>query len=61
VALAGSRSTIVHAPLPDDDPRRRRPDISLARERLGWQPRVGLDQGLARTIGWFRAARERVA
>ena len=61
VTLAGSRSSIVHAPLPDDDPRRRRPDISLARARLGWQPRVPLDEGLARTIGWFRAARERVA
>jgi nucleoside-diphosphate-sugar epimerase len=51
----------VHAPLPDDDPRRRRPDIALARARLGWEPRVPLDEGLLRTLAWFRAARERVA
>jgi UDP-glucuronate decarboxylase len=61
VALAGSRSAIVHAPLPDDDPRRRRPDIALARARLGWEPRVPLDEGLLRTLPWARAARERVA
>jgi dTDP-glucose 4,6-dehydratase len=52
--LAGSRSELVHRPLPTDDPLRRCPDISLARRALGWEPRVGLDEGLSRTIEWFR-------
>jgi dTDP-glucose 4,6-dehydratase len=52
--LCGSGSEIVFEPLPVDDPRRRRPDISLARELLGWEPRIPLDQGLARTIAWWR-------
>lgn len=51
--LAGSRSEIVFDPLPEDDPQRRRPDITKARETLGWQPRVGLEEGLRRTIEWF--------
>jgi UDP-glucuronate decarboxylase len=55
VALTGSRSKIVSAPLPADDPVRRRPDIALARDRLGWAPRVGLEEGLVRTIAWFEA------
>lgn len=55
VALTGSRSTIRHVGRPEDDPHRRRPDIALARERLGWRPVVPLDDGLARTIAWFRA------
>jgi UDP-glucuronate decarboxylase len=50
VALVGSRSRIVRMPLPEDDPRRRCPDIALAREALGWTPKVGLDEGLRRTI-----------
>jgi UDP-glucuronate decarboxylase len=41
-------------PLPEDDPRQRQPDISLARERLHWQPRVALEDGLRETIGYFR-------
>jgi UDP-glucuronate decarboxylase len=53
IALTGSRSEIVHRPLPDDDPRQRRPDITLARERLGWEPTVPLDAGLVRTIAYF--------
>lgn len=53
----GSTSRLVHAPLPQDDPKRRRPDISAARERLGWQPRVPLREGLAQTIQWFKAAK----
>mgnify|MGYP006295394401 CR=1 FL=1 len=54
VALAGSASPIEHtAPLPDD-PARRRPAIARARERLGWEPRVPLADGLARTVEWFR-------
>jgi len=59
VALAGSSSTIRHVGRPEDDPHRRRPDIALARSTLGWEPRVALDDGLAKTIDWFRAARRR--
>ncbi|HSN92407.1 MAG TPA: UDP-glucuronic acid decarboxylase family protein [Anaeromyxobacteraceae bacterium] len=54
----GSRCAIEHRPLPEDDPRVRRPDISRAREVLGWQPSVGLEEGMRRTVAWFR---ERVA
>ena len=53
--LTGSASSLVEKPLPVDDPERRRPDISLARERLGWEPHVTLREGLARTIAWFRS------
>ncbi len=52
--LAGSKAPIVHKPLPTDDPKRRRPDIRLARRRLGWEPRVPLKEGLGRTIEHFR-------
>ncbi len=54
VAMTGSASQIVFAPLPADDPVQRRPDIGLARERLGWEPGVVLDQGLVPTIADFR-------
>jgi dTDP-glucose 4,6-dehydratase len=54
-ALCGGRSEIVRRPLPADDPRRRCPDITLARTRLGWEPRVGLDEGLRRTVAWWRS------
>jgi dTDP-glucose 4,6-dehydratase len=57
VALTGSRSPIEFAPLPEDDPRTRCPDITTARRVLGWEPRVELEDGLARTIEWFRAQR----
>jgi UDP-glucuronate decarboxylase len=53
--LTGSRSTITHHPLPADDPTKRRPDITLARERLGWEPTGPLREGLVRTIEWFRS------
>ena len=54
VAITGSSSSIVSAqPLPEDDPRRRQPDITLARARLDWEPAVALDEGLVRTIDWF--------
>ena len=53
--LTGSSSRIVHRPLPADDPRQRRPDISQANELLGWQPTVGLRNGLTRTIAYFDA------
>lgn len=52
-ALLNSKSKIVFKPLPEDDPVRRRPDISLAREKLGWQPSMSLEQGLKKTISYF--------
>ena len=55
VALAGSRSRIEYRPLPANDPRQRQPDIALARSKLGWEPSVGLDEGLRRTIDYFRS------
>ena len=45
---------IIYKPLPSDDPERRMPDITLAKERLGWQPRITLDEGLDKTIKFFR-------
>jgi dTDP-glucose 4,6-dehydratase len=54
IALAGSRSQVVYRPLPVDDPRVRQPDITRARTLLGWEPRVPLDQGLPRTLEYFR-------
>jgi dTDP-glucose 4,6-dehydratase len=55
VALTGSRSRIVERPLPVDDPKRRQPDLTRARTLLGWEPRVSLDEGLPRTIDYFRS------
>ncbi len=52
--LCGSSSPIEHRPLPVDDPKIRRPDIRRAQDVLGWQPTVTLDDGLRRTIAWFR-------
>jgi UDP-glucuronate decarboxylase len=54
--LTGSRSQLVLKPLPADDPRQRKPDISLANEVLHWSPRVALEEGLARTVAHFRQA-----
>ncbi len=51
--LTGSKSTIIFKPLPADDPKQRRPDISLAREKLGWSPRVDVTTGLQRSIEYF--------
>lgn len=53
VSMTGSRSRIVHQPLPIDDPRQRRPDIGLAEQALGWKPNVALEDGLGRTIAYF--------
>jgi UDP-glucuronate decarboxylase len=53
IELTGARSKVVHRPLPQDDPRQRRPDISKAQELLGWQPRTPLKEGLAKTIAYF--------
>lgn len=52
--LTGSKSRLVRRPLPQDDPKRRCPDIALAKKKLGWSPRVRLEDGLARTIAYFR-------
>ena len=54
IALTGARSKIVMKPLPSDDPLQRQPDISLAREKLGWGPTTALDDGLKRTIAYFK-------
>ena len=54
IALTGSRSRIVHRPLPVDDPRVRQPDITRARTLLGWEPRVPLHEGLPKTLEYFR-------
>jgi len=61
LALTGSKSPIVKRPLPTDDPKVRRPDISRARATLGWEPRVPLDAGLRLTIPYFRRVLERGA
>ena len=53
IEVTGSSSEVVHEPLPVDDPARRRPDISLARQALGWEPRVPLREGLERTAKWL--------
>lgn len=54
LALTGSKSNLVHKPLPGDDPKQRRPDITLAEKLFGWKPEIMLDEGLKRTIEWFK-------
>ena len=54
LSMTGSESKLINKPLPSDDPTQRQPDISLAKERLGWKPLITLDEGLARTIDYFR-------
>ena len=54
IEITGSKSAIVYKPLPQDDPQVRQPDITKAKRVLGWEPKVGLEQGLARTIEYFR-------
>lgn len=53
IALTGAKSKLVHRPLPQDDPKQRQPDITLAQEKLGWAPTVSLDEGLKPTIAYF--------
>jgi UDP-glucuronate decarboxylase len=53
IRLTGSKSKIINEPLPQDDPLQRKPDISLAREKLGWEPKVPLEEGLNRSIAYF--------
>jgi UDP-glucuronate decarboxylase len=52
--LVGGRSKLVHRPLPSDDPKQRQPDITMARQVLGWEPAIPLEEGLSRTIAYFR-------
>jgi len=54
ISLTGSKSKIVYKPLPENDPKKRRPDISLAKEKLNWSPAVDLEDGLKKTIEYFR-------
>ena len=53
IRLTNSTSKIQFLPLPEDDPKRRKPDISLAKKELGWQPEVSLEEGLSETIAYF--------
>jgi dTDP-glucose 4,6-dehydratase len=54
ITMTGSTSTLVYKPLPEDDPKVRRPDITEARTLLGWEPKVSLEDGLTKTIEYFR-------
>lgn len=60
-AMTGSLSPIVYEPLPEDDPRKRRPDITKAQTLLGWEPKVSLDDGLRETVNYFRALQSATA
>jgi nucleoside-diphosphate-sugar epimerase len=53
-AITGSRSEIVYRPMPENDPLQRRPDIGKAKRLLGWEPKIGLDEGLQMTVEWFK-------
>jgi dTDP-glucose 4,6-dehydratase len=55
IKMTGSKSQLVFKPLPTDDPKVRQPDITRARTLLGWEPKVGLEEGLTATIDYFRA------
>jgi len=55
LAMTGSKSKLNNLPLPEDDPRQRQPDISLAKEKLGWEPVIKLDEGLSKTIEYFKS------
>ena len=55
LAMTGSKSKLNNLPLPEDDPRQRQPDISLAKEKLGWEPVIRLEEGLAKTIEYFKS------
>lgn len=59
ISLTGSKSRIIHEPLPQDDPTRRKPVIELAKKELGWEPHVGLDEGLKKTITYFETVVKR--
>jgi UDP-glucuronate decarboxylase len=53
IALTNSKSKIVYKPLPEDDPKQRQPEISKAKELLGWEPKIQLEEGLKKTISYF--------
>jgi UDP-glucuronate decarboxylase len=55
IKLTGTPSELITKPLPEDDPKQRKPDISLARKQLGWEPRIPLEEGLRKTIDWFKS------
>jgi UDP-glucuronate decarboxylase len=57
IEMTGARSELVEQPLPADDPKQRRPDISVAKEVLGWEPKIQLDEGLERTVDYFSRMR----
>jgi UDP-glucuronate decarboxylase len=52
--LTGSKSRLVHLPLPEDDPMQRQPDITLAKKELDWEPKIPLEEGLEKTIEYFK-------
>jgi UDP-glucuronate decarboxylase len=54
LSITGSKSRLVKKPLPQDDPRQRQPDISLAKAKLGWTPKVALEDGLKETVRFFK-------
>ena len=54
IKLTGSKSKIVYKPLPSDDPAQRQPDLTLAKQKLRWEPKVGLEEGLERTCEYFK-------
>ena len=56
IALTGSKSKLIFEPLPQDDPKQRQPDISRAKSELDWEPKIGLEEGLGRTIAYFKEA-----
>ena len=53
IDITGSQSKIIHEPLPSDDPRQRKPDITLAKQELSWEPKIKLEDGLVKTVGYF--------
>jgi dTDP-glucose 4,6-dehydratase len=55
IRMTGSSSRIVYKPLPEDDPKVRKPDITRAKQLLGWEPKIGLEEGLTKTIGYFKS------
>ncbi len=55
IELTGADVKLVTRPLPADDPTQRKPDITLAKEKLGWEPQIALREGLGRTIEWFKS------
>jgi UDP-glucuronate decarboxylase len=55
IELTGSKSKFIYKPLPGDDPKQRQPDITLAKEKLNWQPSIHLEEGLIKTIDYFKS------